>query len=296
VLHALGIVAAVIISFSAILIRLADVSPSTAAFFRPFYALPVVLVLAVLFRRGDLRSRQRRLACVLAGVLMGTSFTLWNYSIGYVGAGLATVLGNTQVVFVALITWLWLRQPLSRAALVAAPLVFVGVVLTTGIGRPDAYGEQPALGVAFGLVNALSYAAFLLIFSRAAEGPARPSGPLLEATAGAVVTTFVLGILTDPGFDLLPHLPAHGYLMLLALGSQVVGWWLILTVLPRLPTLDVSVMLLLQPVLTVVWGRLLFDELLSTLQWAGVSLVLAGIGAMTVFGARRRGRRAPVDT
>lgn len=285
-LHALGVAAAVIISFSAILIRLADVSPSTAAFFRPLYALPVVLVLYLVLGAGDRRSLQRRVACVLAGALMGMSFTLWNYAIGYVGAGLATVLGNTQVIFVALIASLWLRQPLARATVTAAPLVFAGVVLSTGIGRPDAYGAQPGLGVLFSLVNAATYAAFLIIFHRAAEGPPRPAGPLLEATFGAVVTTFALGLLTDPAFDLRPHLPAHAWLVLLGLGSQVLGWWLILTVLPRLPALDVSVILLVQPVLTVVWGRLLFAELLSPLQWAGVGLVLAGITAMTLGRAR----------
>jgi drug/metabolite transporter (DMT)-like permease len=287
-LHALGLFAAVVISFSAIMIRLADVSPSTAAFFRPFYALPLIALLYYATRSFDTRSPGRRWACLIAGGLMGVSFTLWNYSIGFVGAGLATVLGNTQVIFVALVGWLALRERPPVGALVAAPLVFGGVVLVSGVGRPDAYGAEPVLGVLFGLANALSYATFLLVFRRAARGLARPSGPLLDATIGAAVATFVLGVLTDPAFDLVPSWPAHGWLALLAVGSQVLGWWIILTVLPRLPALDTSVLLLVQPVLTVVWGRVWFAELLSPLQWAGVALVVLGVAVMTLWGAWSR--------
>ena len=69
--------------------------------------------------------------------------------------------------------------------------------------------------------------------------------------------------------------------LLLALVSQVVGWLLIATALPRLPMLETSVMLLGQPVLAVIWGVLFFAETLSPLQWVGAVVVLAGVAAMT---------------
>jgi len=291
-LHLLGVAAAVIISFSAVFIRLADVSASTAAFFRPAYALPLIALLYALTRRHDTRSRRERAATVAAGGLMGVSFTLWNYSIAYVGAGLATVLGNTQVLFVGLLAWLLFRERPPAATVFAVPLVLGGVVLATGVGRPDAYGEQPLLGVAFGVVNALAYTAFLLIFRRTARGLARPSGPLLDATLGAALAGLLLGLATDPAFDLRPAWPAHGWLLALAVGSQTIAWWAILAVLPRLPALDTSVILLVQPMLTVVWGWLMFAERLSTWQWAGVASVLSGVAVVLLAGACERARRA----
>jgi drug/metabolite transporter (DMT)-like permease len=65
-------------------------------------------------------------------------------------------------------------------------------------------------------------------------------------------------------------------------------------VLPRLPALDTSVILLVQPMLTVVWGALLFAERLSSLQWAGVVAVLTGVALVMLAGAvdRSRARRA----
>jgi drug/metabolite transporter (DMT)-like permease len=73
-------------------------------------------------------------------------------------------------------------------------------------------------------------------------------------------------------------------LIALALGSQVVGWMLIAIVLPRVPALETSVLLMAQPVLAMIWGVVIFSERLSAVQWAGCALVLAGAGSMSMVG------------
>ena len=95
---------AVVIAFSAILVRLAEVSPSTAALFRCAYALPPLALLAYLENRrfGPRDPVDRRLA-LLAGVFFAADLTFWHHSIAAVGAGLAIVLANVQVVAVGLI-------------------------------------------------------------------------------------------------------------------------------------------------------------------------------------------------
>ncbi len=82
--------------------------------------------------------------------------------------------------------------------------------------------------------------------------------------------------------------PAHGWLLVLAVGSQVVGWQLIAAALPRLPALETSVFLLMQPMLTAVWAWLLFSELLSGAQISGMALVLAGVAWLSVSGIATR--------
>lgn len=289
----LALLGATTISFSAVFIRLADLSPSTMAFFRPAYALPGLLALALLTRRGDERGRRERGLTLLAGALMGLAFTFWNYAIAGIGAGAATVLGNTQVVFVGLAAWLLYGERPNNLALVAVPVVFAGVALTTGLGRADAYGSAPIAGAAWGLGNALVYTSFLLLF-RAVNRARRFPGPILfDASLGAAVATLLVGVATDPGFSLVFQWPSHGWLILLALGPQTVGWLLILTALPRLPALETSVMLLVQPILTVVWGRLLFRETLSWVQVGGVLLVLLGVLVLNLRGSVRRRPAAP---
>ena len=112
---------ALAIAFSAILFRLAHVSPSTGAFFRCLYAVPALaLVAGVEGRRAapaGAHGRERALAA-LAGVWLAADLIVWNHAIDAIGAGLATVLSNTQVVMVALAAWaLWGERPARRTVL-----------------------------------------------------------------------------------------------------------------------------------------------------------------------------------
>jgi drug/metabolite transporter (DMT)-like permease len=286
--HLLALLGVLAISFSAILVRLAGVAPPTSAFFRCAYALPVLALVWICFhRRRDRRTASTRWLAFAAGLLLGLDLNVWHRAIELIGAGLSTVLGNTQVVFVGAAAWLLHGERPSRIAIFAVPVVFTGVVLISGLGRSDAYGSNPVLGAVFGLLTALAYTAFLLIYRYANRQKVPPAGPMLDATAGAVLATLVLGLFEE-SFELDPVWPAHAWLILLALGSQVIGWLLISYVLPRLPALQTSVILLMQPALTVVWALLLLGELLSPLQWSGVTLVLGGVGALSVLGSMER--------
>src|SRR5580700_11363749 len=103
------------ISSSAIMVTLANVGPATTAFFRCALALPVLAVLAAVERRrrGG-RPLANRLYAVLGGLFLAVDLVLWNHSIADVGAGIATVLGNLQVLFVAALAWLILRDRPDR--------------------------------------------------------------------------------------------------------------------------------------------------------------------------------------
>ena len=138
-------------------------TPSTAAFYRCFYALPALLVIALVERRRyGSRERNARLLAWLAGCFFAADLILWHHSIAAVGAGLATVLGNVQVVLVPIAAWLLLSErPAGRVA-AAVPVVLIGVVLISGVVGAGAYGSNPALGVLFGLLTAVAYAGFLL--------------------------------------------------------------------------------------------------------------------------------------
>ena len=284
--HLAAIAGVLIISFSAIFVRFAAVSPDTAAFFRPAYALPALLVLWLAFGRR-LRSRRLAALAVLAGVFLGLDLAVWHRAIHWIGAGLATVLGNTQVIFVGLVAWALQGERPSRPTLVAVPIAFAGMAMVSGLGRADAYGDNPLLGTFFGLLTGITYASFLLLFRRSSRDEATPFGAFLLATAGTTATAGIIGWATGD-LDLAWSWPAHGWLLALALGSQVVGWLLIGYALPRLPAVETSILLLLQPMATVLWAFLIFGEDLSLVQWTGVVLVLAGVALPSAAPALRR--------
>ena len=102
----LALAGALTIAFSAILVHQADVHPATAAFYRCLYALPAARLLALREDRrfGPREEGQRRLA-LIAGVFFAADLIFWHQAIADVGAGLATVLGNLQVVFVPFGAW-----------------------------------------------------------------------------------------------------------------------------------------------------------------------------------------------
>lgn len=278
---------AVCIAFSAILVRLADVPPSTAAFYRCAYALPPLALLAYFERRrlGALDRRALRLALV-AGVLFTGDLVFWHHAIAAVGAGLATVLGNVQVVIVPLVAWALLRERPRARTLAAVPVVLLGVVLISGVIGAGAYGSSPALGVLFGVLTAITYAGFLLVLRAGSADLRRPAGPLFWATLSSALVTLPVGAGLGE-LELAPTWPGHGWLVVLALTSQVVGWLLIAAALPRLPAALTSVTLTLQPALSVVFAMILLDEEPSAVQLAGVAVIVAGV-VLATTGRRRQ--------
>jgi drug/metabolite transporter (DMT)-like permease len=277
---AAAVAGALTIAFSAILVKLADVAPATAAIFRCAYALPVLGALAWYEDRrfGRRPLRDRRLA-IPAGIFFAADLIFWHHAIADVGAGLATVLGNTQVVVVPFVAWLALNERVEARLLAALPLVCSGVVLISGVLETGAYGDHPVRGVVYGVLTGLSYAGFILVLRQAGADLRRPAGPLFDATAVATIAAVAAGLAVGEA-DLAPSWPAHGWLLLLALSSQVIGWLLITVSLPRLPAALTSVTLTIQPVGSVLLGVVLLDEQPSMLQLAGVACILAGLLAI----------------
>jgi drug/metabolite transporter (DMT)-like permease len=277
---------ALTIAFSAILVRTADVAPATAAVFRCAYALPPLGVLALIERRREGPRTRRELKFSLwAGAFFAADLICWHYAIHDVGAGLATVLGNLQVVLVGLVAWLTLGERPEARVVAAVPIALLGIVLISGVVGSGAYGEDPARGVVFGVATGLTYAGFILVLRESARDLRRPVAPLFEATAAATVFALIGGLAIGD-IDLAPSWPAHGWLLLLALSSQVVGWLLISLSLPRLPAALTSVLLTVQPVGSVILGVVLLSESPSLLQLVGVAFIFSGIVVATARRSR----------
>jgi drug/metabolite transporter (DMT)-like permease len=276
------VLGALVIAFSGILVRLAEVSPSTAAFYRCAYALPALAALAWLEdRRYGRRPLRERVPLWIAGLMFAADLTFWHHSIEAVGAGLATVLGNIQVLFVGLLAWAALGERPDNRALGSTPVVFAGVILISGVVGKGAYGDDPLMGVIFGLLTAITYALFILILRQGNVDLRRPAGPLFDATLSAAIFSALGGIVVGD-MQWTPGLESQAWLVLLALSSQVVGWLLISVSLPRLPAVLTSIVLMLQPVSTVFLGALLLSEAPSAVQLTGVAIVIAGVAVATV--------------
>ena len=274
--RASAVVGAAFIAFSGIFFRYSGASPSTATVFRCGLALPFLwLLLRYEDARVGTRDRCARLLAIAAGVFFAFDLLLWMRAVLEVGAGLATVLANMQVVLVALAGWLLLGERPSNRTLGAIPVVMCGAACISGVFDKGAYGANPGLGVLFGLGAAIAYAAYLLLIRRGTR-QGRVFGPLFDASAASAVTALVVGVIVGD-LVLAPSWPMTGWLLVVALTSQVAGYGLINVSLPRLPAAVTSLLLLTQPVVTMVAAAILLAEAPSPLQLVGVALILGGL-------------------
>jgi len=276
-LAALG---AACISASAVLIKLANTGPATAAFYRCLFALPLLAALAALEQRRGRRRMPARARAVTAGLFLAIDLVLWNHAITDVGAGVATVLGNLQVLFVTVAAWAVFHERPGRRFLLALPVVLAGVVLVSGLIGSTQRGLHPLAGIEYGIGTSIAYACFLLILRQATSDTPHVAGPLSEATLGAAAGALLLGLafgglpLAIPGASL-------GWLVILAISSQTAGWLLITSSLPRLPAAISSLLLLLQPAAAIVLAAVVLGERPSLLQLGGAALVCGGVLAAT---------------
>ena len=294
-----ALLGAVFIAFSGILYRWAEVSPSTGTVFRALFGLPLLGFVAWLEHRryGGLPQRTVRLA-LLAGVFFAGDLLFWHHAIEAVGAGLATVLGNLQVLIVGGVAWAVFGERPSRSVFVALPIVLLGVLLISGAIGGGAYGSNPGLGVILGLLTAFCYAGYLLVIRRGGRDLRRPAGPVAIATVSTAIVAAVVGVV-GADLDPLPAPASLAWLALLGLSSQSLGYLLISLSLSRLPAVLTSIILLAQPVMTVALSMVLLHEAPSPVQLLGVALVVGGIAAATLGASatrirlpRRAGARA----
>jgi drug/metabolite transporter (DMT)-like permease len=284
------------ISASGVLIKLADTGPATAAFYRCLLALPVLIALAVLEqrKRGPRPAAARRGAFV-AGLCLAVDLVLWNHAIADVGAGVATVLGNLQVLFVAFAAWALFGERPERRFLIFLPVVMAGVVLVSGMVGGDGGGTHPLAGIEYGLGTSVAYAVFLLILRRSSASTPHAAGPLAEVTAGAALGALVLGLVFG-GLQLRIGWPSFGWLLLLALLSQTLGWLIITSSLPRLSAAIASLILLLQPAAAMLLAYLVLSERPTLIQIAGAVVVCTGVLAISLTTPQRRPRAPEAET
>jgi drug/metabolite transporter (DMT)-like permease len=272
-----AIAGAASISASAILVTLAGTGAATTAFYRCLIALPLLFGLAVVERRRrGPRNGGARVGALVAGLFFAVDLVLWNHAIADVGAGIATVIGNLQVVFVTITAWLLFRERPPRLLIIMLPVVMAGVVLVSGLIGRSTPGSHPLAGIGYGLGTSVAYAGFLLILRRTTSGTPHVAGPLAEATAGGAVGSLLLGLMFG-GLRLEMPWASFGWLVVLAITSQTVGWLLITLSLPRLPAALSSLLLLLQPAAALLLAYVVLGERASLLQLGGAAVVCTGV-------------------
>jgi drug/metabolite transporter (DMT)-like permease len=275
--HVLVLAGAFITSWASVLVRVADVSPSVAAFYRTLIGAVVLAVWLVATGGFGRLSRNATAWHLAATICFALDLLLWHRSIHLVGPGLATILANFQVFVLAVFGVVFLREALTFKFVVAAAIAVLGLGM---IFAPDwdAMGVDYRAGVFYGLAAAVAYAAYLLTLRRARSHADAPK-PLVTVQIVAFGTAVLMGTGASVGGEsfVIPNGATLAALIALGLLVQVGAWGLITTGIARAPASKVGLLLLLQPGLSFIWDVLLFDRATGPTQAFGAVLALSAI-------------------
>lgn len=265
------------IGFAPIFVRLSEVGPVTSAFWRFALAAPVFMLAALYMRGKNTQARainpKDARTLLICGLFLAVDMGLWHLSITMTSVANATLLANLNVVFVAVIGFLFLGHALTRMFLIGLALALSGTLALMGSSLE--FGGSRIEGDLIGVATAAMYTGYFLT---AAALRQHFSTRVVLSWTTAISALALLPAALMMGEVFWP-VSMNGWIVLLALAliSQVAGQGLIVYSLAHLPPAFVALALLIQPVVAALAAWTLFGEALGALELAGAVLVLSGI-------------------
>lgn len=265
-----------LIAMTPICVRLADVSPATATFYRSVLALPFLVVLALTnVRANGLLPVKSVLLLAAGGVMLGIDFALYTTSIGYVGAGIASVLVNVQIVVLPLIGWVLFRERPRRTFALFLPVMVAGIAMTSGGLGPSQNSDRAMTSTLLAVGGGIAYSFYLLSISRV-DTRGHSGTQVLIAVIGSGLGGTLVGLFWGP-VDFTPRPAALGWLAVMAIGASALGWVVIGGSLYRLSADVGAALLLLQPIISLLLGIVLLGESPALLQLIGCAIVIVAV-------------------
>lgn len=268
---------ALMISFSGVYVKLAHVSSETAGFYRVIFgAIPLFIILLV--KREPLwKGWYTCLLGITGGIFFAIDLFAWHKSIHYIGPGLATILGNFQVFFLAGIGIFVLKEKITPRLLLAIPFAIAGLFLVVGVAWENLSSAYKT-GIFLGIVTAMCYTGYILSLKKLQSMPKPLSAEanlliicLSTATIFACLMLFQKNAFVIPDIQSFLSLAAYGFL------SQALGWMIISRALPHLQTSVTGLLLLLQPTFAFAWDMIFFSRPTSLLDITGIMLTIFAI-------------------
>lgn len=279
------------VSLSAIFIRLAQdegISSLVIAASRLLLATLILTPMALRKYRSHLQSLTRRdlLLVSISGLFLALHFILWITSLELTSVLISVVLVTTSPLWAALLESLFLKARITRLVALGLAFAVTGGIL---IGLPGennliSLGSNPLLGSLFALGGAIAVAVYLVV-GRSVR-PKLPLIPYIWLVYG-IAAIFALLAVAVSGAQITGH-STNGYLLLLAVAlfPQLIGHSSFNYALKHLSATYVGVASQLEPVSSAILAVIVFQELPTSLQLAGSSVILAGVVLATIGQSR----------
>lgn len=251
-----------------------DMSGAQLVLMRTLIGGAVLLIIILISRSRTpkevlIREKWRLL---FAGVCLGANWALLFEAYNLMNVSLATLTYYTAPVLVLVLAPFVLKERQNSLAYVGMLVVVVGMLLVVGTDFGE--GGVTVTGLVVGLGSAVFYAMLMLV-NKKISGVSGLNLTFIEIIiAAAILLPYVFA--TSGGVPL--PTDARGIFALLFLCTVNTGFacWLYFSSMNRLPAKAVALMGYFDPVSALIFSAVFLDERLSTVQFIGAVLVLAG--------------------
>ncbi|WP_432362695.1 DMT family transporter [Sporosarcina sp. UB5] len=304
------IIGIIFLAFSAPWVKQSNFDPATSVILRCGIGALALLPFALReAKKLGALNKQGVILSLVAGVFLGIDFTAWNYSIYYVGSGIASILLNLQIIILPALAFLIDKERVPRSFFIVAPIMILGVVMAGGVfggsentgGPTTVHGiDINILGTIEGSISGICYGIYLYTSRKATRvNKGQFIQPMVWASlAQLIAPLFVMLFISDRGFDLIHGVMVNGklpmnpettlgdpitgmnwfWMLVLAIAGQAMAWTFVQYGSVRLNPTIVAGLLLLSPISTVaIIAVLLFGEIPSLIQIIGVVIVLLAV-------------------
>ncbi|WP_129793547.1 DMT family transporter [Sphingosinicella sp. CPCC 101087] len=253
------------------LVRLADVGPTAAAFWRLSLAVPFLAFFALRGRRGRPSPGWVMIGAVaVGGLFFAADLASWHESILRTRLANATLFGNFASFLFAIYGFLLIRQLPGRIQSLALLLAAIGAALL--LGGSLRLSPERFTGDLLAILAAFFYTLYLVAVDRARRTMAHWPVLAVASAAGAVpllLLALALGETVMPT-DWTP-------IILLSISGQLIGQGLLVYAMGHLSPVVVGLCFLTQPVATAAIGWMVYDERLSAGDGLGALLICAAL-------------------
>lgn len=205
-------------------------------------------------------------------------------------ASMNAVLVSTNVVFIAILATLILKEHITLIRIIGIVFALFGAALVTfnkGFSFGEGVGSIDLLGCAFSLLAAFSFALYSILGKRILAN----NDPLIIAGIALFSGTVLLTILTvsTVGFSEIAVAGWRTISLMVFLGLTMIGiaYPLWFTCLKRLPVSHASIYIYITPIFAVILSLIILNERFSWLFWVGGVFILGGIIITNKFASNK---------
>ena len=218
---------------------------------------------------------------IAAGICLALHFATWISSLAFTSIAASTTLVTTNPIWVALLSWWFLQEKLSRQTILGIFIALVGgIFIALGDSNVSNNYTNPILGDGLALIGAWMVSLYFLLGSQAQKQGLSLSNYSAIVYTTAAIILLPLPVLLGNGYLGYPE-RVYLYVLLMAIVPQLIGHtsfnWSLRWISPTFVTLSI----LFEPIGASFLGFILFAEIPSVFVLIGGFILLSGTAIAT---------------